>query len=169
MTGAKYQFYECADRKNVLFCAIEHKFWDQFCRVVGHEELVAQKNTTTPVDYGTDPQLRLEVQRIFHTRTQAEWMELAIEHKLPIGPAPRDITEMRHDPHVRHRGLIFEADHPAAGAFTYIGDPALVRDHPYQLRYSAPTLGEHTREVLGQVLGMSDTEIDALYADAIIA
>ena len=71
--SAKYQFYETADGRFVLFCCIEHKFWDNFCRAVDREDLLEQKDTGRPVDFAIgDADLRRELQKIFRTRTLDE-------------------------------------------------------------------------------------------------
>ena len=65
--AAKYQLYETADKKIVLFCAIEHKFWRRFCELVERPDLADRGDVSLPVDhaYG-DVELRRELQAIFH-------------------------------------------------------------------------------------------------------
>lgn len=144
--GAKYQFYETADELVVLFCAIEHRFWDAFCRATGRVDLLPRKNESTPVDFGPDEQLRRDLQDLFRTRTQAEWMEVAVAQRIPIGPAPRDFDEMRRDPHVAHRGIVFEAVDPVAGPFTCTGEGAIVAGQPF-VAAPAPAYDQHGDEI----------------------
>lgn len=151
MTGAKYQYYECADHRIVLLCAIEHRFWESFCSLVGRPDLASRSNLDTPIDFGADPELRLELQSIFHRRTQEEWVALAIEHHIPLGPAPRDFFEMREDPHVVARRVVFEDTHPAVGAVTYTGEGALVAGQPFVIRLPAPSYGQNTAQVLAEL------------------
>src|SRR5690606_16414402 len=77
---------------------------------------------------------------------QAEWMKLAVEERIPIGPAPRDFHEMRRDPHVSHRGIMLEAEHPVAGRFTCTGEGAIVAGQPFGPR-PAPAYDEHGAEI----------------------
>ena len=85
--AAKYQLYETADKKIVLFCAIEHKFWSRFCELVGRPDLTDRGDASVPVDFAYgDVELRHELQAIFHTRDLASWVQFAVEHQLPIGP-----------------------------------------------------------------------------------
>ena len=129
-TSAKYQFYQTADRRFVLFCSIEHKFLDNFCRAVGREDLLAQKDTDRPDDFALgEDELRRELRRIFRTRTLEEWMRLAAANDICMGPAPGDVTELLEDPHVRERDILLEGDHPRAGSFTYVGQPAVIPGH----------------------------------------
>lgn len=151
-TSAKYQFYETADRKFLLFCCIEHKFWNNFCSAIGRDDLIEHKDVGRPVDFAPgDLALRRELQKIFHTRTLDEWMHLALAHDLCMGPAPSSVTELLDDPHMREREIFFEGEHPSAGPFTYVGQPALIPSQPYRVTRPAPGLGEHTREILLEI------------------
>ena len=159
--AAKYQLYETADKKIVLFCAIEHKFWRRFCELVGRPDLADRGDVSLPVDhaYG-DVELRRELQAIFHTRTLESWVQLAAEHQLPIGPNYASTSELVADDHLRTRGVFVNEEHPLAGPFTYTGRPSIVQGEPgYRLRRPAPTVGEHTDELLAE-LGYAPSQIE---------
>jgi crotonobetainyl-CoA:carnitine CoA-transferase CaiB-like acyl-CoA transferase len=167
-TAAKYNFYATADGRFVLFCAIEPKFWARFCEGVGRPDLVGESATAGPVDFGhRDEPLRRELQAIFATRTQDEWVAFARDHRLPLGPAHQTAADLRGDPQLGARQIVVEGEHPAAGPFTYVGEPVIVDGEPYRLRRPAPALGEHTDEVLRE-LGRSDADIAALRAAGVI-
>jgi crotonobetainyl-CoA:carnitine CoA-transferase CaiB-like acyl-CoA transferase len=152
--SAKYQHYETADGKFLLFCGIEAKFWDNFCRAVGRESLIEGHRRDLVVDFGGgDDELRAELQRIFHTRTLAEWMEVAVEHDVAMGPALR-LDEVDDDPHLRARGIVVTEDHPVVGAFRTLGNPIVVEGASFEIR-GAPAHGEHTDEILAE-LGFDD-------------
>jgi crotonobetainyl-CoA:carnitine CoA-transferase CaiB-like acyl-CoA transferase len=157
--GAKYQYYETRDHRVVLFCCIERKFWQGFCRAISRIDLI--ESADDDFDYGDAEDLRRELQNIFSSRTLAEWMALATEHRLPIGPAHRSVQEMRVDPQLQARGVLVDAQHPAVGPFTYFGSPVAVDGKSYQARTPAPGHGEHTRAVLEE-LGFSSAEITEL-------
>ena len=163
LTSARYQFYETADRRYLLFCCIEPKFWDAFCGVVDRDDL-AGDHGDAPVDFGHgDEELRRELQAIFHSRTQAEWIELAAQHDLCLGPAHR-LEDLRHDPQLQAREALLEGEHPVAGPFTYITQPTIADgERVTQVRRPAPRLGEHTDEVLAE-LGYDDDARQGLRA-----
>ena len=148
-TVARYQFYETKDKRFVLFCPEERKFWEPFCRLVDRADLVSRVS-------GED--LRREVQAILHTKTRDEWVRLALEHRLPLSPAHSDFKEVAADPHINTRQIVKRAHHPGVGEFTYIGQPAIVDHQPYDVPPPAAELGEDTDEVLRE-LGYSDDEI----------
>jgi crotonobetainyl-CoA:carnitine CoA-transferase CaiB-like acyl-CoA transferase len=165
--NAKYHYYETKDRKFVLFCGIEHKFWDNFCDAIGRGNRRAAKDTTTPVDFARgDVDLVAELQSVFHTRTLAEWVDFALEHDVALGPA-NQLEDLLDDPHLRAREIIYEEVHPHAGPITQVGWPAPIRDQPFEERTPAPLLGEHTDEVLAE-LGLTADEVAELRRQRVV-
>jgi crotonobetainyl-CoA:carnitine CoA-transferase CaiB-like acyl-CoA transferase len=163
-TSAKYQFYRTSDNRYVLFCCIEPAFWRNFCKVAGREDLIDQQDSG-PVDFAVasepDQTLRREIQKIIETRTQAEWIKLAAQHDMAIGPALQH-DELRGDPQLATRGAFIDAVHPTAGPFTHVTLPALVNgERSTEIRYHAPALGEQTDEILAEA-GFSEDEIASL-------
>ncbi|WP_322780678.1 CaiB/BaiF CoA transferase family protein [Frankia sp. Cas4] len=149
--SAKYQFYACADGKVLLFCAIEPKFWRNFCRAIGRDDLIGGGNGQ-PVDFaGGQDDLRRSLAEIFRSRSLAEWVAIAVEHDIALGPAYGDATDLLTDPHVQARGLLVETTHPVAGAYTNIGFPALIAGIDYRVQRGAPRLGEHNAEILAEL------------------
>lgn len=162
--SAKYQFYRTSDGRFVLFCCIEPKFWENFCRLSGREDLIGQSDTD-PVDFAVagdpDQALRREIQKIIGERTQTEWVALAAAHDLAIGPALQQ-DELRGDPQLSARGAFADAVHPVAGPFTHVTLPALVDGRrSTEIRYHAPALGEQTVEILTEI-GQDPASIAAL-------
>jgi len=166
--SAKYQFYETADGKFLLFCAIERKFWRNFCAAIERPDLAGRVHGSGPVDFaGGETELRRELQAIFHTRSLREWMKVAVEHDVAMGPAPRHVTELGDDPHMKQREIFFDGEHPDAGPFSYVGQPAVIEGQSYSVWRPAPALGQHTREVLGE-LGLSPSELAALAEQKVV-
>jgi formyl-CoA transferase len=165
--NAKYFFYETKDHKYILFCGIEHKFWDNFCRAVGRDDLLESKDETAPVDFG-GKQLGLAhvLQEIFHQKTLAEWMEVALSADIAMGPANQP-ADLMTDPHLATREIIVEMVHPQAGPFTAVGWPAPIDGQPFEVSRPAPLLGEHTDEVLGSA-GYTSTQIERLREQRVI-
>jgi crotonobetainyl-CoA:carnitine CoA-transferase CaiB-like acyl-CoA transferase len=164
--SARYQYYETRDGKVALLAAIEPKFWRNFCEGVERPDLIGEQGSG-PVDFGDDDAVRAELQAIFATRTLAEWMEFAVARRIPLGPAYRRIQEALDDPHLASRGILRTFDHPLAGSYTCVAEPALVAGQPYELRYPAPSHGEHTTEVLRE-LGLSDESLSELREAGVI-
>ena len=159
--SAKYQFYESSDGKILLFCGIEHKFWDKFCAVIGRDDLKEHKNLNAPVDFGMEQlELRRTLQSVFHTKTWKEWIDLAIEHDLPIGPC-HNMGDVPADPHNLSREVVYEDNHPSAGRVKHVSWPARIKDLPFSVYRPAPSLGQHTDEIL-RTLEIDEQRIAAL-------
>jgi crotonobetainyl-CoA:carnitine CoA-transferase CaiB-like acyl-CoA transferase len=164
--SAKYQHYQTADGKYILFCCIEPKFWDKFCRVSHREDLLDRHDRTQPVDFGFDDvDLRLELQKTFHTKSQEAWVAIATQHDIPMGPALR-FDEVADDPHLVARGMIVQEDHPQLGPLLTLGSPIRVPGESFTVR-SAPSLGQHTEEILLS-LGLTSTEVAQLRKEGVV-
>jgi crotonobetainyl-CoA:carnitine CoA-transferase CaiB-like acyl-CoA transferase len=151
-SSAKYEFYRTGDDRFVLFCCIEPKFWSRFCRIVGRDDLIdAGGSHSGPVDFATgQDELRRQLRDVLATRTQSEWVRLAAEEDLPIGPA-HQAADLLADPHLSARQILVPGHHRLAGDFTYIGEPVIVSGQPYEAPRGAPLLGEHTDEILKEI------------------
>ena len=164
--SAKYQHYETKDGKYILFCAIEAKFWEHWCRAVGREDLLGDHRKDLVVDFGDgEGNLRLEIQKVFHTRTQAEWMQVATDHDIALGPALR-FDEIQTDPHLQARDQIVTEQHPVFGPILTLGTPIVVAGKALNIE-SAPALGQHTDEVLAE-LGYDESAREKLRANGVV-
>lgn len=155
-----YALYETKDERFLMFCAIEPKFWYNFCDAIGRDDIRDTIRTDIPVDYGVErPWMRQVLADIFRSKTAAEWMKLALEKNIPLAVA-NTLEQTPNDPHNKARGILLEGEHPGAGPFTYLRYPAIIDGDHSGVVIPAPGLGEHTNEVLG-ALGLTQTEIDA--------
>ncbi len=143
-----YRPYACADG-DVSLGALEPKFWQAWCAGVGRAALV-EKQFDPP---GSDA--HAEVERIFASRTRAEWEAFAAEHDCCLEPV-LGLDEALDSALVRAREMVVELDQPGAE------QPVRQLGVPVKLsRTPGGALGEHTHEVLS-ALGYSGDEITAL-------
>jgi benzylsuccinate CoA-transferase BbsE subunit len=93
--------------------------------------------------------------------TKAELFEAAQRRRIPICPVstPQDLV---HNTQLRARGYFVEAEHPVAGTLMYAGAPYHLGGAPWQIRRTAPQLGEHNDDIYGGELGLSRQELTRL-------
>ncbi len=158
--GVRYQMYESSDG-HVLFMASEQLFWKNFCEGVGRTDLFERWPGSTYADHArNNREMQAELRDIFRTRTSAEWIAFADEHNTTIAPVntPKTIAD---DPQFQDRFNWLPAD--VLGA-EQLGFPVKVIGEEMPVPTKAPTLGEHTDDVLRDVLGYDDSRIAALRA-----
>jgi formyl-CoA transferase len=135
--------------------------WPKICDVIGKPEWKEDPQLATPP-------LRLpHLNRIFGaieewtmTKTKYEVMEICNPHDIPVGPI-LSMKELAEEPSLRATGTIVECDHPERGPYLSVGCPVKLSDNDVVVERS-PLLGEHSDEILSDVLGYSADEIAAL-------
>ncbi len=158
--GVRYQFYESADG-HVLFMASEREFWKNFCDGIGRPELFEAHPGSQYADHARgNEELREILRDVFRARTTAEWVAFGDEHNTPIAPVntPRTIAE---DPQFQDR--LPWVPRELVGT-EQVPTPLKFLDAPLPDPTMAPTVGEHTDEVLTEVLGYDAERIAALRA-----
>jgi crotonobetainyl-CoA:carnitine CoA-transferase CaiB-like acyl-CoA transferase len=160
LTGdlACYRVYRAGDGKYLTVGALENQFWQALCERLDVKELI-------PDQYGPPDRQRAvaaTLQDIFDTKPRDEWVELFHDVPACVGPV-NDLNEAMADPQVVARGMVAEVEGRPVGAASPIKfvESGLPPAAPVNLR-SSPELGEHTDEVLRELLGAGPAEIDAL-------
>ena len=140
--------------------------WDAFCTTIGHPELLADPRFETQMGRFQYADEFFELVTGWTSqRTKYEAMEELGAAGVPCS-ATLDTHELFTNPHLTERGLIQELEHPEVGPVKLMRMPALLSGSDVPLEV-APTLGEHTREVLGE-LDFSEDEIGALFDHGVI-
>jgi len=151
-----YAVYECADGRHLTVGPLEPPFWKELCEGVGRPDLLP-----TQFEAGALAQWR----ELFRTRSRDEWLTALEGRDACVGPV-NDFSEAVADPQLRHRGMVFELEHPTAGPTPQLGTPIKLREHPASVRAPAEALGASTRRVLAGA-GYTTEAIDALVADGV--
>jgi alpha-methylacyl-CoA racemase len=148
-----YRPYACSDGW-VTIGALEPKFWQEWCRGVGREDLI-EKQFERP-----GSEAHAEVERVFAGRTRAEWQEFASQHDCCLEPV-LGLDEALDSELVRAREMVVQVDQPGTDGVSLLGVPVKLSRTPGAPAGPGPALGEHTREVLAG-LGYSDEEVASL-------
>ena len=163
--GVRYQFYESSDGY-ILFQASEREFWENFCRGIGRDDLFEAKPGAQYADHAVgDVELRQELKDIFASRTTVEWVELGDKVNTPIVSVntPKTLAD---DPQFRDRFQWIPRERLGA---EQLPTPLKFLDAELPTPTMAPTVGEHTDQVLSDVLGYDDAKIAALRESGAVA
>jgi len=98
---------------------------------------------------------------MFRTKTTAEWLGILLPHDIWCSQV-NTFKEMAVDPQVRHNAMIVEYDHPTAGKVATTGIPVQFSGTPAAIRRPAPLLGEHTVEILKDICGYTEAQVQAV-------
>jgi crotonobetainyl-CoA:carnitine CoA-transferase CaiB-like acyl-CoA transferase len=154
--GVRYQFYATTDG-HILFMASEREFWKNFCEGIGRPELFERWPGSQYGDHARgNKELRIILRDAFATKSTQDWLAFGLEHNTPIAPANSPKT-LYDDPQFKDRFELLPAD--VVGA-DMLGTPIKFVDETLPMPTKAPTVGQHTEEVLRETLGWSDDQIE---------
>ena len=157
--GVRYQLYETKDG-HVLFMASEQEFWKNFCEGVGRPDLFENWPGSKYADHAIgNKELQAELKEIFLQRTSGEWLEFGGEVNTPIAPVNTPAT-IGDDPQFADRLGWIGRDR--LGAEQLPVPLKIVEGGEMPIPTKAPTVGEHTDEILRDVLGYDDGRITRL-------
>ncbi|KAL8780453.1 MAG: hypothetical protein Q9213_006465 [Squamulea squamosa] len=102
------------------------------------------------------------------TRTTKEWLDLLEGSGMPYAAVNDIQTTLSHE-HVLARDMVKEIEHPTCGPMKLVNTPVKYSHSEPSIRSAPPTLGQHTDEILGDILGMSHGEIGQLKEEGVVA
>jgi crotonobetainyl-CoA:carnitine CoA-transferase CaiB-like acyl-CoA transferase len=156
-----YQPFRTRDGNVILACGNDNLF-RKLCDAAGCPQLAAEPRFASN---GKRVENRGELTRllgeIFARRTTAEWVELLEKAGVPNGPI-NDIAQVFAEPQVKARGIRVELPHAAGAMLPLVASPMRFSATPVEYRLAPPVLGQHTEEVLRELLKKSETEIARL-------
>ena len=162
--GVRYQFYETADG-HILFMASEQEFWKNFCEGTSRSDLFERWPGTTYADHAVgNDELRAELIALFRSESTEYWADFGTRHNTAIVPANSSKT-LPTDPHFKERTKWLSAETHGADML------------PLPLKFAgteldppgrAPTAGQHSQQLLRDLLGRSDEEIKRLFASGVV-
>ena len=148
------------DQDSYAYVIAQAAAFPALAKAIGHEDWLEDPEWNTPE--ARLPKLDLlfaEVEKWTVTKTKSEVMNILNPQNVPVGPI-LSMKELAEEPSLRDTGTIVEVDHPKRGKYLTVGNPVKLSDSPSDVVRS-PLLGEHTDDILRDVVGMSDDEIAA--------
>jgi len=133
----------------------------RFCEALDAPELASDPRFATNARrQASRPELVSVIEQRLRNRSRAEWLDRLEEHGIPTGPI-MDLGEAFSSPLATDREMRVEIEHPTAGRVSQVGAPWKMDGHSSPIRLAPPTLGQHTAEVLREVLGYDDAMLEA--------
>src|SRR5689334_20229212 len=147
-----------SDPDAYIYFITQAPVWGEICDIIG------EPGWKTHPDYAKPPARLPKLKKIFErieqwtmTKTKFEVMEICNRVDIPVGPilSMKDIAE---EPSLRKTGTVVEVDHPTRGKYLTVGNPIKLSDSISEVKRS-PLLGEHTDEILKDVLKLPAKDI----------
>ena len=159
---ACYNIYGTADGRHLSVGALESKFWERFCHLIGRPDFIP-----TQFDEGeAQDTMRRVVQDILKTRTLSDWMDRFGQTDACVEPV-LSLEEAFQTPQARYREMILGTEDGSRGQAWQLNLPFKLSDTPSRISRSSPGLGEHTRQILS-ARGFQAAEIDELVRSGVI-
>ena len=163
-----YQAFATADGYLMLAVGNDRQF-EGFGGVAGRPELGKDDRFRTNAGRVANRALLIpEIDRICRRKTTRQWLAALATVGVPCGPI-NNLAEVFDEPQVKHRKMRFDLPHPQGGSVPQLRNPILYSRTNLEYRDPAPLLGQHTTEVLAEVLGLGPEELEALRTGFVIA
>lgn len=162
-----YQDFPTADGDMILAIGNDSQF-TKFCVVAGHPEWATDTRFVSNASRVRHREILIPlIRQVTVTKTTNAWIALLEGEGVPCGPI-NNLAQVFEDPQVQARDLKVDMPHPLAGSVPQVASPMRLSATPVEYRRPPPLLGEHTRQVLGQLLGLDTARIEALAAAKVI-
>ena len=156
-----YQDFPTADGHMILAIGNDGQF-AKFCDAAGRAEWASDGRFATNAARVTHRQTLIPlIQAVTQTRNTHDWVSMLENVGVPCGPI-HTVDQVYQDPQVQARQMTFDMHHPTAGPIPLVANPIRMSQTPVDYRHTPPMLGQHTREVLSEVLGMTEDSLNDL-------
>ena len=156
-----YQAFPTVDGHVIIAIGNDHQF-RKFCEVAGQPGLANdQRFVTNTHRVNNRAAIVVEIASIVAEKTTQQWLDLLGPLGVPCGPINNMAQTFQH-PQVLHRHMQINMEHPASGSVPIIANPIRFTEQPIEYNRAPPLLGQHTSEVLEDILGLTPNAIDGL-------
>jgi len=164
---APFQAYRSKDGEFVLGAANDRQ-WQAVCSALGLRHLLEDERfLSNDLRVTHADEMEAEIEAVTTRMTTDECLARLMEAQVPCGPV-QTIDKVVQDPQLAAREMFVEVEHPRAGRLKVTGSPLKLSRTPGRVERASPDLGEHTAEVLGELLGYSPAEVEALREQGIV-
>jgi len=163
-----YQGFKTKDEEYILVAVTSEKMWDKFCQVMMIPEFIQ------------DPRFDINKKRVMNrdqlvpllekkiaARESDEWLSGFRKAGIPCGRV-NTMDRVFNHPQIKPRNMVVEVKHPTANKLKLIGIPVKYSETPGSVRLPPPLLGQHTQEIISDLLGYSKEEIELFRHEGVI-
>ncbi|RJF91900.1 CaiB/BaiF CoA transferase family protein [Noviherbaspirillum saxi] len=162
-----YQVFRCSEGEVIVAVGNDSQY-RAFCEVIGRPDLaVDPRFTTVGLRNVNRHALIPHIAEAMLACSMSEWVQKMEAANVPCGPI-NNMQQVFEDPHVQHRQMKLSLPHPVGREVPNLANPIRFSDTPIRYKRAAPTLGEHTDEVLGTRLGLSPERIAELKEQGVV-
>ncbi|MFC1588291.1 CaiB/BaiF CoA transferase family protein [Planctomycetota bacterium] len=162
-----YQVFPTKDHP-IAIAAANQKLWENFCKALDKDEwLEDPRFTSNPKRVENRDTLLPLITELLSEQNCDYWMERLLAASVPCGPV-NNMERLFSDPQVLHRNMIAEVPHPTIGSLQLFGIPVKYSETPNVILRHPPLVGEHTSEILSEVLGYDNNKIEGLKQQNVI-
>jgi CoA:oxalate CoA-transferase len=151
----------------IILALVGDNFWKPLVEILGVEELKNPKYDTRDGRWADKEKIDALIAKILATRPGDEWLKLFAEKGIPSGPI-NTFDRALSEPQVLHRNMVVEVKHPQQGSVKQPGNPIKMSATPGESFSPPPLIGQHTHQVLSELLGYSKGKIEELERENII-
>jgi len=164
-----FNHYKCNDGKWIqLVLMPPDRYWPTFCRAVGFEELEKDPRFNSMDSRSKNCQELIAIlDERFAAKSSGEWSKILKENDLIFSPL-NSVAEFTDDPQALANEYVTEFDHPVWDRVRVAGFPVGYSKTPCSIRKEAPEFGQHTEEVLTEILGYSWEDIAKLKEEEVV-
>lgn len=160
-----YQVFAAQDGHLIVAVGNDSQF-KAYCKAINQIELASDPRfITNSQRVRNREQLVPILAEIMHTRSRDAWLALLETVNVPAGPI-NTLDQVYENPQVQARQMKITLPHPKAGQADLVASPLRLSDSPVQYHSAPPLLGEHTKQVLSELLGLDQDQIQALQGDS---
>ncbi len=166
-TFTPFEVFESADGYVVIAMGNDG-LWAKFCAYINRPELISDERFRTNALRTTHHDALFPIlAEVMRQRTTEQWVEELEKIGVPCGPV-NTIDQVANHPQVLAREMIVKVEHEVTGPVEIPGIPIKLSETPGSVDAPAPSLGEHTEEILSGLLGLSRGEIDVLKQEGVV-
>jgi crotonobetainyl-CoA:carnitine CoA-transferase CaiB-like acyl-CoA transferase len=165
---APYDCFETKDGKYIVIAGHWEKHWKNLCHAMEQDHLLEKSELESmPGRAENYHYLRPIIASWVKSNNRDALVDLLIEHDVPVAPV-QTVDDIFKCPQVKAREMLADVQHPIAGLLQIAGPPVKMSKTPGEISKAAPLLGEHTEEILRELLDYGTEDIQRLKNEGVI-